>query len=373
MRLLYEQELTSYLTQSDSEVLHYAKTLIESNNAINWQKSNELSYLLRRNNRHNMAVDVSRMMFEKEQTVDKLNLYFVAVVDRGDIDEIKQLHILVDDYVKQHDGAYQKHLFATWLKAANRVLDDRMFDYVYNLVPSSEKTENSYIISQYYVYLNRHSKYNDVKEHYENQLAPHVQNSKFVFRYYQNACSRLGYTSSHSTSSLLSHVQESQSNENVANSINKRVFLVYGNQPSDLATIKYFLTVNNIEFTDLASDVTGGTILDKFESYASESRFAIVLLTPEDHVLRKDSSGNEEDVYYPRQNVVLEWGYFLGKLGKENIAVLLQEQGRRLHKDFIVPSDMLGTEHISMSSTWLPKLAQRLNKSGFNVNTNAFQ
>lgn len=376
MRLLYETELSSYLAQSDGEVLQYAKKLIDSNNAINWQKSNELSHLLRRNNRHDMAVEISRMMFEKDPTIDKLNLYFVAVVDQGSIEEIKKLHELVDEHVKRLGCAYQKHLFATWLKAANRILDDQMFNYIYDMVPSTEKTENSYIISQYYVYLNRHSRYNDVKEHFENQLAPHVQNSKFVLRYYRNACTRLGYTYKESNDQNVAtstHLpSETTKAENAVSHEDKRVFLVYGNKPSDLSTIKFFLKVNKIEFTDLAADVTGDTILSKFEAHASESSFAIVLLTPEDHVVRKDSSGNEEDVYYPRQNVVLEWGYFLGRLGKEHVAVLLQEQGRRLHKDFIVPSDMLGTEHISLSSDWLPKLAQRLNKSGFEVSTDAF-
>ena len=153
----------------------------------------------------------------------------------------------------------------------------------------------------------------------------------------------------------------------------RRVFLVYGNKPSELSMIKYVLKTNKIEFTDLSEEVSGTTILQKFEMYASESRFAIVLLTPADHVLRKDPSGKDEDVYYPRQNVVLEWGYFLGKLGKDNIAVLLQEQGHHLNKDFIVPSDMLGTDHISMSENWMQKLALRLKKSGFTMDADAFK
>lgn len=76
MRLLYEQELSRYLTQSFEEVIKFAESLVNSNNAINWQKANELSFLLRRNNRHDEAVEVSRMMFEKDQTVDKLKPIF---------------------------------------------------------------------------------------------------------------------------------------------------------------------------------------------------------------------------------------------------------------------------------------------------------
>lgn len=375
MKLLYLEELKNCLGQSNDEIIQYARELIESNNAINWQKANELSHLLRRNNRHDVAVEVSRIMYEQDQTIDKLNLYFVAVVDRGNIEEIKKLHKIVDDRIKQTGGVYQKHLFATWLKAANRILDDDMFDYVYHMIPSSEKVDNSYIVSQYYVYLNRHSRYVDVKEHYENELAPHIQGSNYVHRYYTNACARLGYIQENDAGHPLSN-QRTVLDDTISNTDNneqsKRVFLVYGQNPPELNIIKYVLKTNRIEFTDLAENVSGDTILQKFESFASESKFAIVLLTPTDHVIRKGTSGNNEDVFYPRQNVVLEWGYFLGKLGKSNIAVLLQEQGHTLHKDFIVPSDMLGTEHISMSDNWMLKLAQRLKKSGFSINSDEF-
>ena len=115
MKLLYLDELRNCLGQSNDEIIQYARELIESNNAINWQKANELSHLLRRNNRHDVAVEVSRIMYEQDQTIDKLNLYFVAVVDRGNIEEIKKLHRIVDDRVKQTGEVYQKHLFATWL------------------------------------------------------------------------------------------------------------------------------------------------------------------------------------------------------------------------------------------------------------------
>lgn len=374
MKLLYEKELTAYLTQSEEEINNFAKVLIDSDNAINWQKANELSFLLRRNGRHGEAVSVSAMMFEKDPTPDKLNLYFVAVVDQGDIEEIRKLHCLVDKYIKSANGEYQKHLFATWLKAANRILDDQMFEYVYQMVPSTEKVENSYIISQYYVYLNRHSRYSEVKQHYEKELSLNIQKSHYVNKYYKNACLRMGYPDSGDESVLYNHSENKSQNLSKDKNQEKlrRVFLVYGNNPPELSMIKYILKTNGIDFTDLALEATGSTILQKFEMYASISRFAIVLLTPEDCVLRKNASGEEETIYYPRQNVVLEWGYFLGKLGAENIAVILQEQGHQLHKDFIVPSDMLGTDHISMKDDWLRKLAQRLSKSGFSIDSDAF-
>ena len=65
----------------------------------------------------------------------------------------------------------------------------------------------------------------------------------------------------------------------------------------------------------------GQTIIEKLESN-SDVLFAVVLLTPDDF-----GQATEEGKLQPRarQNVVLELGYFLGKLGRANVAVLYDE------------------------------------------------
>lgn len=374
MRLLYEQELIPQLGRTDSEIIDYARDLVESNNARNWQMAGELSNMLRRNNRPEAAVEVAQMLFEKDPTVDKLNLYFVAVVDEGSIEKIRALHEKVEQYVKENNGEYQKHLFATWLKAANRIQDDTMFQYVYDNIPSSEKVQNSYIISQYYVYMNRHSRYQEVMDHYD-KLAPNMQSSSFVRRYYLNASARLGYSRSN-PGPYMDYEHEappkspdSADGENAApaEGKGKQVFLVYGNKPPELMTVKLVLSALHIQAVDIADNATGGTILEKFQRYADQSKFAIVLLTPADKVMPGD--GQEKAVYHARQNVIFEWGYFLGSVGKENLAVLVSDMAVGPGK-LDLPSDILGTELISMSSltsNWVKKLAQRLKTSGFDV------
>lgn len=377
MRLLFERELEPQLARTDMEVIDYARSLIDSNNARNWQMASELSFMLRRNNRHEAAVEVARMLFEKDPTVDKLNLYFVAVVDEGSFDKIRRLHKTTDEYVKQHNGAYQKHLFATWLKAANRIQDDEMFDYVYSNIPSPEKTQNSYIISQYYVYLNRHGSYNEVIEHYK-KLPPNMQNSFYVRKYYQNASSRMGF-SSYNPGAYMEYASQyppaqpgepqnfpPENGGAVPDGEKKRVFLVYGNKPMELTMVKLLLKAWNIETIDIAENPTGATILDKFEQSASRSAFAIVLLTPADEVTNEKPN---RTVFHARQNVIWEWGYFLGKVGKGNVATLVN-YGPVGQESFVLPSDILGTEQIpmsSLSSDWVKKLAQRLKASGFPV------
>ena len=132
-------------------------------------------------------------------------------------------------------------------------------------------------------------------------------------------------------------------------------------------TVKLVLSALHIQAVDIADNATGGTILEKFQRYASETSFAIVLLTPADQVHVSGSS--DRIVYHARQNVIFEWGYFLGSVGKDNLAVLVSE-GAIGKGNLDLPSDILGTELISMSSltsNWVKQLAQRLKASGFDV------
>lgn len=355
MKLLYKTELAPYLNQSKGEVIAYAKQLVASHNATCYQMANELSYLMRRSRRNEEAVEIARMMFEDAPSVDRLNLYFVAVVDCGDIASIRKLNDLTDAYLKENNLPYQKHLFATWLKAANKILDDTMFQYVYSQVPVSEKECNTYIISQFYVYKNRHSQYEDVCKHYE-QLPPHVQNSTYVNRYYQNARARLGYSNDISTSTEVS--MELVTPTTPATKVSeKQIFIVYGGNPVNLTVIETLLKASNIPFVNLANEVkTGRTIIEAFEEKASKTDYAIVLCTPENE--------GKGGVWYARQNVIFECGYFMAWLGRDNVCLLCQKDG----KDLELPSDFSSVYQIYLDKgTWISELREALKTAGFTV------
>lgn len=369
MRLLYERELTPYLDQPKADVLAYANILVESHNATNYQMANELSYMMRRAQRLDESTEIARMMFEDMPSMERLNLYFVAVVDQGDIAAIRRLSDITDGYLKEHGGTYenQKHLFATWLKAANKILDDNMFQYVYSQVPMEAKNNNTYIISQYYVYKNRHTQYEDVCKHYE-QLPSHVQNSFYVKRYYENARQRLGYSQnpniryrvSDSTpaSVVPSDVPTVSVSDSPKDDRQKKIFIVYGGNPVNLPVIKALLSVSGICVIDLSEQVkTGSTIIEAFEKEASDTDFAIVLFTPENEGIN--------NVWYPRMNVVFEYGYFVARLGRNHVCMLRQDSGKNLD----LPSDLGGIYHISLDKgTWITELSAALKSAGFNVN-----
>ena len=84
----------------------------------------------------------------------------------------------------------------------------------------------------------------------------------------------------------------------------------------------------------------GRTIIEKFEEYGSTSSFVIVLLSPDDvGQTQVDSELNVEPKPRARQNVILELGYFIGKIGRENIVVM--------NGGVEKPSDLAGLSYIA--------------------------
>lgn len=384
MKLLYENELMSCMNMPKEQLLNYAQNLVNSHNADNFQKANELSYMLRRKRRHEESVQIAKMMYEDMPTADRLNLYFVAVVDQGDVKKIRELSDFADKYVCAN--GYQKHLFATWLKAANKILDNELFERIYNMVPEDERFNNTYIISQYYVYKNRCSQYAEVCNHYQ-QLSRNLQQATFVKRYYENARARMGYLAedpvvsveepienadTQKSQSIVDNVSRaiSQFGSVVASSVGnpekihitggsqeRQIFLVYGGVPANLPVIEALLNASGIRYINLSNKVkTGSTIIEAFEKQASLTDFAIVLCTP-------DNEG-ADGVWYPRLNVIFEYGYFMAKLGRRNVCLMRYENGKKLE----LPSDFNSIYQISMDKgTWANELGNALRSAGYNV------
>jgi hypothetical protein len=65
---------------------------------------------------------------------------------------------------------------------------------------------------------------------------------------------------------------------------------------------------------------SGRTIIEKFAGYSAVG-FAVVLLSPDD-VGRESKKQSDELCPRPRQNVILELGFFLGKLGRDHVVAL---------------------------------------------------
>jgi predicted nucleotide-binding protein len=143
----------------------------------------------------------------------------------------------------------------------------------------------------------------------------------------------------------------------------RRVFLVHGHDESARETAARFIEKLSLEPIILHEQPSSGrTIIEKVEQY-SEVAFALVLLTPDD-VGAKNGS---EQALLPRarQNVILELGYFIGKLGRTHVAALVKGESER-------PSDYDGVVYISMdpAGAWKMLLARELKAAGLNVDLN---
>uniref|UniRef100_UPI003F497468 TIR domain-containing protein n=1 Tax=Cupriavidus necator TaxID=106590 RepID=UPI003F497468 len=107
----------------------------------------------------------------------------------------------------------------------------------------------------------------------------------------------------------------------------------------------------------------GATIIEKLEEHSSV-QFAVVLMTADDVGAKKaDSPGELQS--RARQNVVLELGYFIGKIGRQRVCVLY-ESGVEL------PSDYYGVVFIPIDDhgMWRYALAKEFNQAGLQVDLN---
>jgi predicted nucleotide-binding protein/predicted RNA-binding Zn-ribbon protein involved in translation (DUF1610 family) len=109
----------------------------------------------------------------------------------------------------------------------------------------------------------------------------------------------------------------------------------------------------------------GHTLIEKFEKNA-DVQFVIVLLSPDDMAY---SSSNSAENASPRarQNVVLELGYFVGKLGRDRVFALKREGKLEL------PSDFYGIVYTPYDANgkWQFELVRELKAAGYEVDANA--
>ena len=119
-------------------------------------------------------------------------------------------------------------------------------------------------------------------------------------------------------------------------------FIVHGHDKLAVLDLKNYLqnTLKLKEPIILSEKPNMGlTLIEKFEFYASESDIAFVLLTPDDLMNIPTSLPRA------RQNVIFEYGYFLGSLGRKSGRTFL------LHKDDTeVPSDLKGIVSINITN-----------------------
>lgn len=140
-----------------------------------------------------------------------------------------------------------------------------------------------------------------------------------------------------------------------------KVFVVYGHDTEVRDQLELMLLRMNIKTVILGNMAPDGKTIIEALIANTDVPYAVVLLTPDDEGHK--AGEHEKKAFRARQNVVLEMGMFLSKLGRERVAIL--------HKGNLeLPSDINGLIYIPFEKTVQEvknKLAASLQKAGFYI------
>ncbi|WP_186041512.1 TIR domain-containing protein [Burkholderia gladioli] len=143
-----------------------------------------------------------------------------------------------------------------------------------------------------------------------------------------------------------------------AAALSRRVFVVHGHDEGAREAVARFLEKIDFEAIILHEKANQGrTVIEKIEAHGNVG-FAVVLLTPDDVGSVKDGTPEPR----ARQNVLLELGYFIGRLGRGRVCALKRGQ-------LEIPSDFAGVvwEAMDPAGGWKKSLCRELDAMGFDI------
>ena len=156
-----------------------------------------------------------------------------------------------------------------------------------------------------------------------------------------------------------------KSDNRVNNKIrSNKIFIVHGQDNKmklDVTQTLQKLDLNPIILHEKPN--SGRNIIEKITDYTHVS-FAIVLLSPDDLSYPEERTPDQAK-YRAKQNVIFELGYFLGRLGRQNVIAIFRKK-----KDFEIPNDYNGVLWIEYKNGWYFKLIKELQASNFDVDAN---
>ena len=143
--------------------------------------------------------------------------------------------------------------------------------------------------------------------------------------------------------------------------MSNKVFIVHGHDREAYETVARFLKGIDFDPIILHEQANRGrTVIEKVEDNSDVS-FAVVLLTPDDEGCIKGGTPEPR----PRQNVLLELGYFMARLGRDKVCALKRGEVE-------IPSDFAGVvwEVMDDNGGWKQKLGRELQAAGHQIDWN---
>jgi len=175
---------------------------------------------------------------------------------------------------------------------------------------------------------------------------------------------------------LMEEFQQNQIAEEVEKTIevtdkgagkDQRIFIVHGHDDAKKHQLARFLSnLTGHEPVILHEQPNKGSVLiQKLEANAQKTGFAVVLLTADD-----EGKAKRDSDYRPRarQNVVFELGFFIAALGRENVAVLMEDGVEE-------PGDVTGLVYTPLdpAGAWKTSIATEIEESGIPVKWTALR
>lgn len=144
---------------------------------------------------------------------------------------------------------------------------------------------------------------------------------------------------------------------------NRKIFVVYGHDEQARTQLDAMLRRWGLEPIILDQLPSKGlTIIEKLEDYTEDVGFGVVLATPDDVGYPK--AHEDQKAFRARQNVVMELGMLLVKLGRPRVAILLGSQVAMER-----PSDIQGLIYIPFKDNLQkeagPLLAKEMAEQGY--------
>ena len=194
-------------------------------------------------------------------------------------------------------------------------------------------------------------------EHYTQSMNVSIDSLKGIYE-------RLELYDDYSETSQRTPCHEDIS-DNSTRTCGEEVFIVHGRNEAAKHAIAIFVERLGLKAIILDEQPDDGlTIIEKLEREAQNVGFAIAALTPDDVGALKDEA-DEQLKLRARQNVIFELGYFMGKLGRPRVCLLIEGELEN-------PSDLDGLLYVPISSSneWQLKLATAMQRAGLPVDLN---
>ena len=222
--------------------------------------------------------------------------------------------------------------------------------------------------------INLSTELKNINPHYSTELF-RLKDDLFLVNYYGYMFEPSSFTEVFTIIKALKYnidnqkvVESNMQNINNKESKNKnKIFIVHGHNIAMQQSAARLVEKLNLQAIILSEQANrGNTLIKKFEENTDVS-YAIVLCSADDKGYAKNLTAKSAKLR-ARQNVIFEMGYFIAKLGANNVAVVLEDD-----TNFEKPSDIAGVAYTNFDSDnkWWFDIIKELQAQNFTVSADS--